>query len=191
MTLIAQRLALPGKGGAEEPRTDPRIRLSDPALTPFGAWLPANRSFYDCFRRWLKDGGHGSAAFQDLRRRGSPGPRPPRQALLGSSCFPTTWTPCAAILVEHYAPSTQADYAKGLRKLEAYLRLRCRCSARPDEPNWPYFVGPSRRGWPTTCAPSWPTAPRLGPRAASGRATHSLLSHLTLFFCAGRHRPPR
>ncbi len=43
-------------------------------------------------------------------------------------------------LAEHYAPSTQAGYAKGLRKLEAYLRLRCHRPARPTEPDWAYFL---------------------------------------------------
>ncbi len=162
------------------PRTDPRIRLSDPALTPFGAWLPANRSFYDCFRRWLKDGGYGSAA---LRIYGAAArlalgllAKPYWQLVL-----PDDLDTVRRHLVEHYAPSTQADYAKGLRKLEAYLRLRCRRSARPDEPNWPYFVGSlpawladDVRAFVAHRRRAWVHEQRL-------KATHSLLSHLTLF----------
>jgi len=39
-----------------------RIRLSDAALTPYGQWLPANRSFYANFRQWLQAGGYGPSA---------------------------------------------------------------------------------------------------------------------------------
>ena len=83
-------------------------------------------------------------------------------------------------LVEHYAPSTQADYAKGLRKLDAYLRLRCHRPARPDEPDWyflaslPAWLADDVRAFVDHRRRTWVPEQRV-------RATHSLLSHLTLF----------
>jgi hypothetical protein len=161
-------------------RTDPRIRLSDPALTPFGSWLPANRSFYECFRRWLKEGGYstnsikiyGAAARLALGLLDTP---------YWQIKLPEDLDRVRQHLADQYAPTTQEDYRKGLKKLDDYLRLRCHKPPRVREPNWdtyvgalPTWLGDDVRAFVAHRRRTWVPEQRT-------KATNGLLSHLTLF----------
>jgi len=161
-------------------RTDPRIRLTDPILTPFGQWLPANHGFYSSFRRWLKEGGYSRRSLKVY----SAGAR----VVLGFLdkpywliALPQDLERARQHLSDTYAPSTRELYAKGVAKLEAYLHLRCRRPKPVYEPNWAHHVGPlpewladDVRAFVAHRQRSWVPERRR-------KATNSLLSHLTLY----------
>ncbi len=113
----------------------------DPAVTPFDEWLPANRSFLGCFRKWLHASGYSIAA---MKLYGVA----VRQALgfLNKPYWQIDPQDDLARVWEHLqsrpiAASTLADYHKGLLKLAEYLRLRRR-QPRPEKIiHWGHYIG--------------------------------------------------
>jgi len=157
-----------------------RIRLSDAALTPYGQWLPANRSFYANFRQWLQAGGYGPSA---LNIYGAAA-----RLALGLLDIPYWQIDLEADIARvethlqaHYAPSTQADYHKGLLKLVEYLRLRCAQPAPPKRIHWEYYLdtlpewlATDVRAYLRHCQRAWLPETQYS-------ATLTALSRLTLF----------
>jgi len=157
-----------------------RIRLADAALTPFGQWLPANRSFYDNFRHWLRVGGYGASA---LNIYGAAA-----RVALGLLNKPY-WqidlegdiAHVEAHLRTHYTPNTQADYHKGVRKLVEYLRLRCAQPAPPKLVHWEYYLDPLPEWLATDIRAYLRHCQRAWLPEAQYKDTQDALSHLTLF----------
>lgn len=115
--------------------------LKDPAIQRFGDWLPANRGFYDGFRKWLKANGYSDSA---LKIYGAA-----LRMAIGYLRKPYWMIDPEADLDrvrEHLAqsertPNTQADYRKGLLKLAEYLRLRNHRPKKEKPLPWEYTVG--------------------------------------------------
>jgi len=117
------------------------IRPTDPAIRPFGDWLPENRGFYANFRQWLKDTGYGEVAIRLYAVAA-------RQAI-GFIDKPY-WTIDPEADIERFwqhlhtrslTANTLADYHKGLLKLAGYLRWRCHRPPKPKVVNWEYYTG--------------------------------------------------
>ncbi len=157
-----------------------RIRLSDAALTPYGQWLPANRSFYANFRQWLQAGGYSASA---LNIYGAAA-----RVTLGLLDKPYWQIDLEADIIQveahlqvHYAPGTQVDYHKGLLKLVEYLRLRCAQPAPPKRIHWEYYLdtlpewlATDVRAYLRHCQRAWLPETQYS-------ATLTALSRLTLF----------
>jgi integrase len=112
----------------------------DPAVIPFDDWLPANRSFLGCFRRWLFESGYsissmkiyGVAVRQAIGFLNKPYWQIDPEADLERACEFIESRPIAA--------STRMDYHKGVEKLAEYLRLRCHMPAKAKEIHWGYYL---------------------------------------------------
>jgi hypothetical protein len=157
------------------------IAPADPAVRRWGQWLPANRSFYGCFRRWLRDSGYSDSAIGIYGVAA-------RQAL-GFLDRPY-WTidPAADLerALQHFlarpiSPASKDGYRKGLKKLADYLRLRCHRPPAEKAVNWGYYLDPlpawlaqHTRDFVAHCRRAWPAERRR-------ERTTSLLSHLTCF----------
>jgi site-specific recombinase XerD len=157
------------------------IRHKDPAVKPFGQWLPVNRSFYESFRHWLQNAGYSQSTLGIYRAA--------FRLALGWLDKPY-WEidPQADLdrvreyITAHYdSPSTRECYLKGIAKLEEYLRERCRHSKPEKQVNWHHHIGPlpdwlaeDVRTYVTHLRRSWPPE-------AQYRATCTCLSHTTLF----------
>src|SRR3990170_4352540 len=110
-------------------------------VTPFGQWLPANRSFYGVLLRWLREGGYAPSAIK-LYSFGV-------RVALGLLDKPY-WTidlvedlaQVRDYLASHYASDgTRSTYAKGLLKMEQYLRQHSHRPAPERSVNWDHYVG--------------------------------------------------
>ncbi len=153
----------------------------DSAVKSIKKWSPANRGFYDHFRRWLREGGYSASA---LNIYGCAA-----RLALGWLDKPY-WEiePRADLdrvreyIRTHYASeSTRHGYLKGLAKLAEFLRER---QHRPRPSNvirWETYVGP---------LPAWLTDDirayivhrrRAWLPEVQYRRTGDTLSHLTLF----------
>ena len=117
------------------------IQPTDPAIRPFGDWLPENRGFYANFRQWLNDTGYGEVA---IKLYGVAA----RQAI-GFVDKPY-WVIDPDVDIEGFwqhlhtrslTTHTLADYHKGLLKLSEYLRWRCHRPPKPPRINWEYYTG--------------------------------------------------
>ena len=124
--------------------------LEDPALQRYLEWSYENIGFYVGFREWLKENGYGGSTLStygtaariaigylrkpywtidpeaDLERV--------RQHLSQSYITPSGECKCRT-------PNTQADYRKGLKKFEEFLRLRCHRPKKEKEISWDYTIG--------------------------------------------------
>ena len=149
---------------------------TDPAITPFGKWLPENRRIHADFCFWLRQGGYSPSACHIY-------------SVAARFAFGYLHMPAGKIQPEHIAsvreylatrelsPSTLTGYDKGLNKLLDFLHL-----PKPtDEVNWDdYFrdippdMANAIRGYMTHRAHSWRRAVRL-------LRTRSLLSQLCAF----------
>ncbi len=166
-----------------------RIRLADAALTPYGQWLPANRSFYENFREWLKAGGYGMSALKIYKAAA--------RVVLGLLNKPY-WqidpegdiAQVQAHLEAHYAPSTRADYHKGILKLVEYLRLRSSQSAPPKAIHWGYYLDALPEWLATDVRAYLRHCQRAWLPETQSRATQDALSHLTLFLRWGVRQIP-
>jgi integrase len=154
-------------------------RPTDPAVKAIGDWLPANRSFYDGFRRWLQEGGYSASA---LNLYGVAA-----RLALGLLDKPYWQIDPQADLAEveryiaarHTNEGTRLAYRKGLLKLAGYLRQRCGQPA-PEKPvNWGHYLDPlppwladAMRAYVAHCSRGWLPENRR-------RATLDLLSHCT------------
>ena len=96
----------------------------DPAICPYGKWIPANQAFYIQFRRWLMDGGYEFSALNTYSVAA--------RLALGFLNLPY-WKidpekdlqRVQKHMVEGtLSAATQQDYAKGLEKLAEFLYLR-------------------------------------------------------------------
>jgi integrase/recombinase XerD len=157
------------------------VRHQDPAIRPFGEWLPANRGFYDGFRRWLQDAGYSQSTLGTYRAA--------FRIALGWLDKPY-WEidPQADLdrvreyIATHYdRPSTREGYCKGIAKLEEYLRYRCHRPKPEKRVNWGYYLDPlpdwladDVRLFITHQSRSWLPEVRY-------QATCDCLSHTTLF----------
>jgi site-specific recombinase XerD len=149
---------------------------TDPAVTPFGEWLPENRRIHADFCLWLGQGGYSPSACHIY-------------SIAARFAFGYLHLPTAKIQPEHIAsvrdylatrelsPSTLAGYGKGLNKLLEFLHF----PKRTDDLNWdgylkdiPPDMANAIRGYVTQRAHSWRTANRL-------QRTRSLLSQLCAF----------
>ena len=115
--------------------------LKDLDIQRFKEWLPANQAFYACFRLWLKENGYGNAA---VRLYGVAA-----RMAIGYLQKPYWMIDSEADIErvrEHLAHSqrtlgTQADYGKGLKKLEEYVRWRNHRPSKPKEIAWQSAIG--------------------------------------------------
>ena len=113
----------------------------DPAIKPFGEWLPANQGFFKNFCTWLQDGGYSFSAVHIYGVAA--------RLALGYPDKPY-WTidPDADLdrVSQHLetrplTPGTRSNYRKGLLKLAEYLRLVCNRPSRERPINWAYYTG--------------------------------------------------
>ncbi len=126
----------------------------DSAVKSIKKWSPANRGFYDHFRRWLRQGGYSDSAL-NIYGCGV-------RLALGWLDKPY-WEiePRADLdrvreyIRTYYASElTRQGYLKGLAKLAEFL---CERLHRPRPGNvirWETYLDPLPAGWPTTCAPT-------------------------------------
>ena len=154
---------------------------TDPAVTPFGEWLPENRRIHADFCFWLKQGRYSPSACHIY-------------SIAARFALGYLNLPAGNIQPEHIASvrdylatrilslSTRAGYGKGLNKLLEFLHL----PKRTDDVNWDgYFrdippdIAGAIRGYVTHRAHSWRKAVRP-------QQTRSLLSQLSAFFCFTR-----
>ncbi len=149
---------------------------TDPAVTPFGEWLPENRHIHADFCLWLRQGGYSPSACHIY-------------SIAARFAFGYLHLPAGKIQLEHIASvrdylatrelslSTLAGYGKGLNKLLEFLHF-----PKPaDDVKWdgyfrdiPTDMANAIRGYVTHRAHSWRTANRL-------QRTSSLLSQLCAF----------
>ena len=120
----------------------------DPAIRRWGEWLPANRSFYLAFLRWLKETSYSNSA-QNIYGCAA------RQAIgfLDKPYWAIDPETDLERVQQHFTtrpitPSTQECYHKGLLKFGDYLRLRCQKPAKEKSIHWDYFLN----GLPTWLA---------------------------------------
>jgi site-specific recombinase XerD len=115
---------------------------ADPAIKRLSEWLPANRTLYTRFRKWLRDGGYGDSALSTYGCAA--------RLALGWLNKPyweidpeTDIDRVRAYIAERYASaSTRREYDKGLKKLAQYLHIRRHRSAPQPEINWQTYLGP-------------------------------------------------
>jgi site-specific recombinase XerD len=94
---------------------------TDPALQPMSAWTPANRSFFQRFYEWLKEGGYSTSALNTYRVAA--------RLALGyldkpyKKIDPVTDLEQVRLYIESRYPneSTRREYHKGLLKLAQFL----------------------------------------------------------------------
>lgn len=149
---------------------------TDPAVTPFGEWLPENRRIHADFCLWLRQGGYSPSACHIY-------------SIAARFAFGYLHLPAEKIQPEHItsvreylttrelSPSTLAGYGKGLNKLLEFLHL-----PKPtDAVNWEdYFrdippnMADAIHGYVTHRAHSWRKAVHL-------QRTRNLLSQLCAF----------
>jgi site-specific recombinase XerD len=153
----------------------------DPAITPFDNWLPANRSFFGCFRKWLFESGYSISAMKIYGvgvRQALGFLNKPYWQIDPEADLERAWQ---FINNRPIAASTRQDYHKGLEKLAEYLRLRCHKPPLEKEIHWQHYLGvlpawlqEDIHHFIAHCQRSWPLARRH-------KATIALLSPLTLF----------
>ena len=117
------------------------VQPRDPAVVRLGAWPPANQTFYQRFRQWLRDGGYGDSA---LKLYGCAA-----RLALGWLDVPY-WEidPQAdldrvrAYIAERYtSESTRQEYGRGLKKLAEYLSSVSH-KPPPQKPiRWQTYIG--------------------------------------------------
>lgn len=157
------------------------IRPKDPAIKPFGEWFPANRGFYACFRRWLREGGYSDSALHlySVAARIALGYLDKAYWLID---------PVADLdrvrdyIATHYqSQATRQSYDKGIAKLAEYLRYRCH-RPKPERPiNWDYYLG-SLPDWLADDVRAYVAhRRRTWLPEQRHKATNDLLSHTTLF----------
>lgn len=131
------------RGGPGIPRRPhfKNMPLKDPAIERFGEWSAENVGFYKDFRAWLRENGYGKSA---LNLYGAA-----VRTAIGYLRKPY-WTidpeTDLARVKEHLAhsqraPATRSEYGKGLKKLDAYLRLRRHLPKQEKELPWDYTIG--------------------------------------------------
>lgn len=149
---------------------------TDPAVTPFGTWLPENRRIHADFCFWLRQGGYSPSAchIYSIAARFAFG----YLNLSAGKIQPEHITSVRKYLAtRELSPSTLAGYGKGLNKLLEFLH-----PLKPtDVVNWddylkdiPPDMANAIRGYVTHRAHSWRKAVRL-------IRTRSLLSQLCVF----------
>jgi len=116
------------------------VRPIDPHVKPIKAWIPANRGFYDRFRRWMRESGCTEVTVSAY----SIGPR----FALGFLDKPYwTFDPQGDIeIVLAYLensfndPAWLVHYRKGLNKFAQFIRL-CQNKPTPTKTvNWAYYL---------------------------------------------------
>jgi integrase len=153
---------------------------TDPAVKPFGDWLPANCSFYANFRAWLRESSYSHSALNTYGVA-------VRLALgwLEKPYWQIDPESDLEQVRQHLAtrpltPSTRLEYGKGLAKLAQYLRIRCERSNREKAVNWDYYLG-SLPEWLTDAVRTYLIHCRRAWRPEQQhRSTLELLSRLTL-----------
>lgn len=149
---------------------------TDPAVTPFGEWLPENRRTHADFCLWLRQGGYSPSTCHIY-------------SIAARFVFGYLHLPAGKIQLEHIAyvreylakrelsPSTLAGYGKGLNLLLDFLYV----PKLADAVNWDgYFrdippdMAAAIRGYVNHRAHSWRKANRI-------QRTRSLLSQLCAF----------
>jgi integrase len=156
------------------------VQPADPAVKAWKAWLPANRGFYDQFRRWLREGGYSRSSI-DIYGCAA-------RLALGWLDVPYWEIDPQAdiervreyIAARYERESTRRDYGKGLKKLAEFLRHKCHRPTPEKRTNWTYYLKPlpdwladDVRGYVTHRQRAWKPDRRH-------RATNTTLSHLTL-----------
>ncbi len=140
-----------------------RSYFTDPAITPFCKWPPANQGLFRKFQEWLTDTGYGESALNiyGVAARLALGLLNKAYWTIDANDFEQVHQYIGA----YYASAgTRVSYHKGLLKFEHFLRLKCHTPAPPKEPNWAYHfrdlpdwlqvdvkahVQHYRRRWPT------------------------------------------
>jgi site-specific recombinase XerD len=157
------------------------VRLSDPAITPFGQWPPANRTFYAAFRQWLIDSGYADSTVQQYGTAA--------RIALGWLNKPHWAIDVEADLerVRVYVTErpqgngTRQTYLKGLAKFETYLRRRRDAKPKQKPINWPHYVS-SLPAWLSNDVRAYVAHHRRGwPIEARHESTISLLSQTTRY----------
>ena len=165
------------------------VRFKGPIVKSYWDWFPANRGFYDHFRRWLREGGYGESALclYSVAARLALGylDRPYWEIDLHAD--PSTGSGrdldrVREYIAAHYeSAGTRSSYLKGIAKLEEYLRQRCHRAKPEKQVNWAYFLDPlpgwlaqDVRAYVAHRSRAWLPEERY-------RATCTTLSHLTLF----------
>lgn len=151
-----------------------------PAITPYEAWLPANRSFYGDFRNWLFESGYSKSAMKlyGVAVRQAIGfLNKPYWQIDPDADLKRAWK---FLQSRPIASSTLMDYHKGIMKLADYLHLRRHTPRKPKEINWRLYIG-TLPAWLQEdihlfirhCQRNWPPERRY-------RTTIGLISPLTL-----------
>lgn len=115
--------------------------LQDPDVERFHEWPVENVAFYKDFRKWLSENGYGASAlgiYGSAVRMALGFLRKPWQRIHPVEDIERV---LEHMRQGHRKPSTQADYAKGLKKLAEYLTLRRHLPAREKPIPWQYTIG--------------------------------------------------
>jgi site-specific recombinase XerD len=113
----------------------------DPAIQPFGEWLPANRDYYGRFRDWLKQSSYSASALNIYG-----GAVRTAIGLLRKPYWQISEADLAqaeAYFSEHHpSRATREGYGKGLRKFAEFLRRQRRQPDRAKAIRWETYIGP-------------------------------------------------
>ena len=110
----------------------------DPAITPFDDWLPANQSFYGCFRKPLRCSPSALRLYGVAVRQVIGFLNKPYWLIDADTDLDQAWE---YLKNRPIKPSTQSDYYKGVLKLAEYLRLRRRLPKPEKSPDWEFYLG--------------------------------------------------
>jgi integrase/recombinase XerD len=153
-----------------------------PGVKPIGHWSSANQGMYADFMDWLEKGGYGRSALLQygLGARLSLG-------LLDKPYWLIDLEADVARVYDYMAraipvEATRAAYAKGIRKLAEYLRLRCHRPVPTKQINWDHYLA-GLPDWLAADLRSYFQHQQRGWRPEMHhRNALAFLSSLTLFF---------
>ena len=115
--------------------------LQDLDVERFNQWPVENVAFYKDFRKWLSENGYSASAlgiYGAAVRMALGYLRKPWQHIHPAQDIERV---LEHLENSHRKPSTQADYAKGLKKLAEYLALRRHLPTREKPIPWSYTIG--------------------------------------------------
>jgi site-specific recombinase XerD len=115
--------------------------LKDAAIERFGEWSDENVRFYKDFRAWLCENGYGKSAlgiYGAAVRMAIGFLRKPYGRIDPEADIELVRK---HLIQSDRKPNTQADYAKGLKKLSEYLCLRRNLPKKERQIPWEYTIG--------------------------------------------------
>jgi integrase len=153
---------------------------NDPLVKRWSEWLPVNRGFHECFRKWLQDSSYGASAlnlYSVTSRQALGFLNKPYWQINPEADLQKVWEHLQTRSISEH---TKLEYHKGLMKLGEYLRLRCHLPSKVKEVNWEFYLGVLPPGLAQGVRMYITHRRRAWKPERQHEATLSTLSHLTL-----------